>query len=104
MPLYRRLPKRGFSNTNRKQIAKINLIDIENFLKSKRIKDQEEITIKYLIEKKIVKKKYDKLKILGTGDIKEKLKVKTDYISKSAKIKIEKAGGSVTVLSESSKK
>ena len=104
MPLYRRLPKRGFSNTNRKQIAKINLIDIENFLKSKRIKDQEEITIKYLIKKKIVKKKYDKLKILGTGDIKEKLKVKTDYISKSAKIKIEKAGGSVTVLSESSKK
>tara|TARA_Y100001970_G_C14152979_1_gene813807 strand:- start:441 stop:926 length:486 start_codon:yes stop_codon:yes gene_type:complete len=100
MPLYRRLPKRGFNSTRKKDIAKINLSDIEYFIKNKRIKNQDEITIKYLIEKKIIKKKYDKLKILGTGDIKDKLKIKTDFISKSAKNKIEKAGGSVTILSK----
>jgi len=100
MPLYRRLPKRGFKSIKNKNIAKINLADIEIFLKNKRIKNQDEITIKYLIDKKIVKKKYAKLKVLGTGDIKDKLKIKTDFISKSAKTKIEKAGGSVTLLSK----
>ena len=104
MPLYRRLPKRGFKSKKDKDIAKINLADIEAFLKNKRIKNQDEISIKYLIDKKIVKRKYEKLKVLGTGDIKEKLKVKTDFISKSAKDKIEKAGGSVTVLSKPDKK
>ena len=104
MPLYRRLPKRGFNSVNKDHIAIINLEDIESFLKNKRIKNQDEITIKYLIDKKIVKKKYDKLKVLGTGALKEKLKIKTDYISKSAKEKIEKAGGSVTILSKSKKK
>ena len=104
MPLYRRLPKRGFNSVKRDHIAIINLEDIEAFLKNKRIKNQDEITIKYLIDKKIVKKKYDKLKVLGTGGLKEKLKIKTDYISKSAKEKIEKAGGSVTILSKSNKK
>ncbi len=104
MPLYRRLPKRGFNSVNKDHIAIINLEDIESFLKNKRIKNQDEITIKYLIDKKIVKKKYDKLKVLGTGGLKEKLKIKTDYISKSAKEKIEKAGGSVTILSKSNKK
>ena len=104
MPLYRRLPKRGFKSTNKKNIAKINLADIEMFLKNKRIKNQDEISIKYLIDKKIVRKKYDKLKVLGTGDIKEKLKIKTDFISQSAKTKVEKAGGSVTVLNKSEKK
>jgi len=103
MPLYRRLPKRGFKSTNNKDIAKINLGDIKIFLKNKRIKAQDEITIKYLIDKKIVKRKYEKLKVLGTGDIKAKLKIKIDFISKSAKTKIEKAGGSVTILSKSEK-
>ena len=103
MPLYRRLPKRGFINNNSKNIAKLNVGDIEKFVKNKKIKDKE-INIKFLIEKKIVKKKYDKLKILGSGDIIEKIQVKTDYISKSAKTKIEKAGGSVIILNSSIKK
>ena len=97
MPLYRRLPKRGFNSLKSKDTAIMNLSDIENLLKNKKIKHQDEITIKYLIEKKIIKNKYQKLKILGTGDIKEKLKIKTDFISKSAKIKVEKAGGTVTL-------
>ena len=104
MPLYRRLPKRGFKSQKNKDVAIINLSDIEAFLKSKRIKTEDEITIKYLIDKKIIQKSYEKLKVLGTGDIKGKLKVKTDFISSSAKVKIEKAGGSVVVLNKKEKK
>ena len=104
MPLYRRLPKRGFKSQKKKDTAIINLSDIEAFLKSKRIKTEDEITIKYLIDKKIIQKKYEKLKVLGTGDIKGKLKVKTDFISSSAKAKIEKAGGSVVVLNKKENK
>ncbi len=104
MPLYRRLPKRGFKSQKKKDTAIINLSDIEAFLKSKKIKTEDEITIKYLIDKKIIQKKYEKLKVLGTGDIKGKLKVKTDFISSSAKAKIEKAGGSVVVLNKKENK
>ena len=104
MPLYRRLPKRGFKSQKKKDTAIINLSDIEAFLKSKRIKTEDEITIKYLIDKKIIQKKYEKLKVLGTGDIKGKLKVKTNFISSSAKAKIEKAGGSVEVLNKKENK
>ncbi len=100
MPLYRRLPKRGFKKIKRKNIAIINLSDIEIFIKNKRIKPQDEINIKNLIEKKIIGKKYNKLKILGKGDIKEKIKIKTDFISKSARSKIEKVGGSIDVPKE----
>ena len=100
MPLYRRLPKRGFKKIKRKNIAIINLSDIEIFIKNKRIKPQDEINIKKLIEKKIIGKKYNKLKILGKGDIKEKIKIKTDFISKSARSKIEKVGGSIDVPKE----
>ena len=100
MPLYRRLPKRGFKKIKRKNIAIINLSDIEIFIKNKRIKPQDEINIKKLIEKKIIGKKYNKLKILGKGDIKEKIKIKSDFISKSARSKIEKVGGSIDVPKE----
>ena len=79
MPLYRRLPKRGFKKINKK------------------IKLGDEINRKYLIEKRLIRKKCDKLKILGKGDLKNKLKISTDFISKSAQSKIEKAGGSVIV-------
>tara|TARA_A100001011_G_scaffold367211_1_gene420439 strand:+ start:1740 stop:2213 length:474 start_codon:yes stop_codon:yes gene_type:complete len=104
MPLYRRLPKRGFNNiqnlNKKKMIATLNLKNIEVFIKNKRIDGNEEITIKYLKDKKIIGNKYEKLKILGSGDYKGKLKIKTDFISKSAKLKIEKAGGSVDLLNK----
>ena len=100
MPLYRRLPKRGFKKIKRRNTAIINLSDIEIFIKNKRIKPQDEINIKNLIEKKIIGKKYNKLKILGKGDIKEKIKIKTDFISKSARSKIEKVGGSIDIPKE----
>ncbi len=102
MPLYRRLPKRGFKPIIKKNIAIINISDIESFIKNKKIKTQDEINIKILTEKKLVNKKYNKLKILGKGEIKDKLKIKTDFISKSAKSKIEKVGGVITLLKEKS--
>ena len=102
MPLYRRLPKRGFKSIKRKKIAIINISDIEIFIKNKKIKAQDEINIKILTEKKLINKKYNKLKILGNGEIKDKLKIKTDFISKSAKLKIEKVGGVITLLKEKS--
>ena len=102
MPLYRRLPKRGFKPITKKNIAIINISDIESFIKNKKIKAQEEINIQILTEKKLINKKYNKLKILGNGEIKDKLKIKTDLISESAKLKIEKAGGVITLLKEKS--
>ncbi len=102
MPLYRRLPKRGFKPIIKKNIAIINISDIESFIKNKKIKTQDEINIKILTEKKLVNKKYNKLKILGKGEIKDKLKIKTDFISESAKSKIEKVGGVITLLKEKS--
>ena len=98
MPLYRRLPKRGFKKITKKKIAIINLCDLQIFLKNKRINSKDEINIKYLIEKQLINKKYSKLKILAKGDIKEKLKISTNFISKSAQSKIEKSGGSINIL------
>ena len=100
MPLYRRLPKRGFKKIVKKNIAIINLSDLAILLKNKKIKAQDEINIKSLSEKKVIGKKYSKLKILGKGDIKEKLKITTDFISKSAKSKIEKIGGSINITKQ----
>ena len=102
MPLYRRLPKRGFKPITRKNIAIINISNIESFIKNQKIKVQDEINIKILTEKKLINKKYNKLKILGNGEIKDKLKIKTNFISESAKSKIEKAGGVITLLKEKS--
>ena len=108
MPLYRRLPKRGFNIKNnilkKKFIAKLNLGDLQNFLKNKRIESKEEINLKYLKDKKIIRNKYEKLKVLGSGELNAKLKIKTDFISKSAKTKIENVGGLVNILSSSDKK
>ena len=100
MPLYRRLPKRGFKPIKKKNIAIINLQDINYFLKNKKIDAKEEISIKNLSDKKLIAKKYGKLKILGKGEVKEKIKIKTDFISKSAKTKIEKIGGSINIVKE----
>tara|TARA_A100000164_G_scaffold223522_1_gene198207 strand:- start:660 stop:1019 length:360 start_codon:yes stop_codon:yes gene_type:complete len=88
----------------KKFIAKLNLGDLQNFIKNKRIEIKEEINLKYLQDKNIIRGKYEKLKVLGSGELKDKLKIKTDYISKSAKTKIENAGGLVSVLSSSVKK
>ncbi len=98
MPLYRRLPKRGFKSLKVKSTAIINVSDLQNLLNRKRISLKDEINLKYFKEKNIINKKYLFLKILGTGEIKDKIKISSDFISKTAKTKIEKAGGSINIL------
>ena len=98
MPLYRRLPKRGFKSLKNKNIAIINLSDLQNLLNNKRISTKDEFNLKSFKEKNIINKKYNFLKILGSGEIKNKIKISTNFISKSAKDKIEKAGGSINIL------
>ena len=97
MPLYRRLPKRGFKRIHKREIAILNISDLNIFFKNNKINHKDEISIKSLAEKNLVAKKYNKLKILGKGEIKEKIKITTDFISKSARSKIEKAGGLISM-------
>ena len=94
MPLYRRLPKRGFNAIKRYQsnIAIMNLEKIQSYIDEKTINSGEVINISLLKKLKLINKNSEKLKILGTGDIKEKISIEADLISKSAVIKLEKAG------------
>ena len=98
MPLYRRLPKRGFNSINKNKIGKLNLGDLQLFIESKRIKSSEKIDIKYLHNSKIIKKKYEKIKILGQGEIKNKLNLEVHYLSNSAKEKLSKNGSTIKIL------
>ena len=98
MPLYRRLPKRGFKNFKKKKIALINLSRIEKLLQGKKIMNNSKISLLVLQKFKLINKKYKKLKLLGLGDIKEKFDVEVNFISNSAKEKIEKIGGKVTLI------
>ena len=98
MPLYRRLPKRGFNSINKSKIGKLNLSDLQQFIESKRIKSSEKIDIKYLHSSKIIKKKYEKIKILGQGEIKDKLNLEVHYLSNSAKEKLSKNGSTIKIL------
>ena len=93
MPLYRRLPKRGFNPINRSLIAIMNLEKIQNFIDQKKINISETINTKLLVKLKLINKNSNKLKILGAGEIKDKINIEADLISKSAKEKLEKVGG-----------
>ena len=99
MPLYRRLPKRGFNSLeNKKEIAIINLSKIQENLDKKKISPGVKLNLLTLQKNRLVNKKYNKLKILGSGDIKVKFDVEVNYISSSAKEKIEKTGGKVSLI------
>ncbi len=97
MPLYRRLPKRGFNVINKKKIAKINLDKIQTYIEKKTIKSTDVINTNLLKKLKIINKNSKKLKILGSGEIKVKINIEADLISKSAKDKLEKIGGSILI-------
>ncbi len=97
MPLYRRLPKRGFNTINKTKVAKINLDKIQHYIEKKTINSKEVINHKLLKKLRIINKNSQFLKILGNGDIKDKVNIETDLISKSAKEKLEKKGGSVQI-------
>ena len=101
MPLYRRLPKRGFksfANRSKKTLAVINLTRIQQILEKKKIPTTSKIDLAILKKSQLINKKYTKLKLLGSGDLKEKFDVEVNSISVSAKKKIEKLGGKVTLI------
>jgi len=98
MPLYRRLPKRGFRSIRQNDTALINICKLEEFISKKKIVSKDKINLVNLKKLKLVNNKYKKLKLLGTGDVKEKYEIEVNFISKSAKEKIEKSGGKVTLI------
>ena len=101
MPLYRRLPKRGFrsfNNKTKRSVAIVNLSKIQQILERKKISSNAKVDLSILQKSQQINKKYSKLKILGTGDIKVKFDIETNYISSSAKEKIEKLGGKVILI------
>ena len=93
MPLYRRLPKRGFNPIKKNKIAKINLDQIQNFVDKNRIDPTAIINLENLQKNKIINKSYLKFKVLANGNLKTKIDIEADYSSISAKEKIEKIGG-----------
>ena len=95
MPLYRRLPKRGFNPISKKSIAVINLDKIQSFIDNKNINTNDILNSETLKKLKIINKNSLKLKILGTGEIKNKINIEADLASKSAIEKLEKIGGSI---------
>jgi len=97
MPLYRRLPKRGFNPLKKEKIAILNLDKIQKFIENKKISQDSKIDIETLKKANIVNKSFNKIKILGSGDIKNKINLNVDFISESAKKKLEKAGGTFTL-------
>ena len=92
-PLVRRIPKRGFTNIFALKIAEVNVGDLETNFEA-----GAEVTPESLKEKKLLRGRYDELKVLGNGELTKKLAVSADRFSGSAKEKIEKAGGSATIL------
>lgn len=94
MPLYRRIPKRGFKNFARRTIAEMNLFDLEKLDPAQ----FQEVSLESLMEAKEVKGRYDRLAILGTGDLTKAFRVKAHKVTASAQEKIKKAGGSVELL------
>tara|TARA_Y100001970_G_scaffold106570_1_gene133567 strand:- start:447 stop:905 length:459 start_codon:yes stop_codon:yes gene_type:complete len=97
MPLYRRLPKRGFNPLKKEKIAILNLEKIQSLIDSKKINADTKIDLEILKKANIISKSFSKIKILGTGEIKSKVNLNVDYISKSAKEKLEKGGGTLSL-------
>tara|TARA_B110000438_G_scaffold169178_1_gene161669 strand:+ start:667 stop:1122 length:456 start_codon:yes stop_codon:yes gene_type:complete len=99
MPLYRRLPKRGFKSIkNKKNFAMINLSRIQELISKNKTLISSQITLSSLKKSNLINKSYTTLKVLGSGELKDKLDFEVNAISKSAKIKIEKLGGKVTLI------
>ena len=101
MPLYRRLPKRGFNPVSKNDVATINLGDLQNLIDNEKIKADEKININTLKKSKLFRKSINKFKVLSNGNFKSKIDIEADYSSKTAKEKIEKAGGQIIVKNQS---
>jgi|TARA_B100001964_G_scaffold81739_1_gene92284 large subunit ribosomal protein L15 len=100
MPLYRRLPKRGFNPIKKNNIAIINLQQLQELISKGKISTKILINLNEFKKNKILKNKINKIKLLGNGDIKDKIDLDVDFISKSAMEKIEKKGGSIKLTTK----
>ena len=100
MPLYRRLPKRGFNPINRSKVAKINLDQLQNFVDKKRVDTSSIINLESLKKNNIINKSYLKFKVLGNGNLTSKVDIEADFSSVSAKQKIEKLGGVIKIKNQ----
>ena len=100
MPLYRRLPKRGFNSIKKNNIAITNLQQLQEFISKGKLNTKILINLNELKKNKILKNKINKIKLLGNGDIKDKINLEVDFISKSAKEKIEKNGSSIKLTTK----
>ena len=98
MPLYRRLPKRGFKSLNKNYTAILNLSKIQNILDKSQNNIKNSLDLKILKERKLINKKFLKLKILGSGEIKKNIEISAHFASKQALSKIEKAGGKISII------
>ena len=98
MPLYRRLPKRGFKSLNKNITAILNLSKIQNIIDKTKNNIKTTLDLQTLKEKNLVNKKFRKLKILGTGEIKNIIEISANFASKQALSKIEKAGGKISII------
>ena len=98
MPLYRRLPKRGFKSIQDNKIAILNLSKIQNIIEKSKYEIKNNLDLKILKEKKLINKRFKKLKILGTGEIKKNIEISAHFASKQALDKIEKAGGKISII------
>ena len=99
MPLYRRLPKRGFKTIKKSSnVAILNLSKIQNIIDKKKNEIKGILDLKILVEKNLINKKFKKLKILGNGEIKKNIEILAHFASKQALVKIEKAGGKLSIV------
>ena len=95
MPLYRRLPKRGFNSISTERVAILNLEKIQSYINNKKINTSDLLNTDLLKKLKVINKNSTKLKILGSGEIKDKVNIEANLASKSAVEKLEKIGGSI---------
>lgn len=98
MPLHRRLPKRGFNNINRRDYVEVNLGRLQEAVDAGKIDAANEVTAESLVAAGVIRRAKDGVRLLGTGELKAKLKLVVAGASKSAIAAVEKAGGSVQVL------
>ena len=97
MPLYRRLPKRGFNPIKNNIVAVLNLENIQKLIDTKKIKNSDKIDLSLLKKLKLINKKIKKIKILGNGELKDKINIEADFISKSVKDKLSKKGSTIKI-------
>ena len=100
MPLYSRLPKRGFNSIKKNNIAILNLQQLQKYISKGKLNSRNLINVSELKKNQILKNKIDKIKLLGNGDIKDQINIEVDFISKSVKKKIEKNGSTLKLTTK----